>query len=184
MKLPALLAALALIGCAVLGASAIGATIGPAPSPQRSAAEQWVADFNAGNQRAACELQTVKEATGQPCEKLSTVDIAHCPKEGSNPKPPYRKGEIRAPGEQVGEFIEESPTRGFVVINAQVKASKQRGALGLEQVEGSWRVTYLRKGAETFALAGNSWQSEGWHKLWVSNWCPTSHPQWETKKKR
>ena len=153
-----------------------------AQTPQRFVSEQWVRDIGKRNQRDACELQTVQEVTGRQCAALPTSEPVHCPAIREGAKPPYRKSEIRTVSEQVGEFTEESATRGFTRINAQVKARKIWAALGLEQaVSGEWLVTYLRYAGETFAPAGTSFQSEAWHKLWVSNWCPTNHPQWEKK---
>ncbi|GEM_PF-4926352 len=183
MKARLSIAAISIVCCALMGAAANAATTSTTSvSPQRSVAENWVRYMNKGDERAACELQTAKDAAGYSCDKLPTVRFQHCPKAQAGAKPPYRQSEVRSVAEQVGEYTEESATRGFVVINAQVKSSKQRGALGLEQVAGAWQVTYLRQGSETFAPAGNAYQGKAWRKLWVSNWCPTNRPQWEKNK--
>jgi hypothetical protein len=163
--------------CALVGAGVAEAAGTPAPSPRRSIGETWVGYMNARNLRAACELQTAitakgLSAVGELCSALPTQVVQHCPKARLGAKPPYRKSEIRTVAEQVGEYAEESPTRGFVRINAQVKAGKQWGTLGLELVAGAWRVTYLRQGVVTFPIAGDSFQSEAWRKLWIDNWCP------------
>lgn len=163
------------------GATGIAASRSrPAPTPQRVVGEQWVRDIGNRNQLAACELQTVREVSGRPCGTLPVNESVNCPFSSEGAKPPYRKSEIRTVGEQVGGFTEEGATRGFIRINAQVKAKKVWGVLGLERAaSGAWLVTYLRYAGETFAPAGTSFQSEAWHKLWVSNWCPTNHPHYE-----
>lgn len=173
------------ICCAILGPATAGAVTPmiPPSSPQRLVAEEWVHDMNTPNQRGACELQTIKVAMGQPCATLPTQHHAKCPRFQAGAKPPYRKSEIRTVSEQVGEYTEEGPIRGFVRVNAKVKAKQLWGALGLEQVEGIWGVTYLRYGAETFVPPGDSYMSEGWHELWISDWCSTNHPRWEQRKK-
>lgn len=167
--------------CCALGGAAVSAanTAHQALTTQRVAAEQWVGHVNGREQRASCELQTQKEALGQPCGKLPTVLTQKCPKAVTGAKRPYRKSEIRTIEEQVGEYTSESPTRGFVTIAAQLKASKQKGVLGLEQVGSAWLVTYLRYGSETVVPAGNVFQSQAWQKLWITNMCPVAHPQWE-----
>jgi hypothetical protein len=170
------------VACVLLGSAVV--TAAEPISAQRTVGGEWARYIGEGNQRAACEMQTLKDIKGMPCGELPTLHTLKCPAVRIGAKPPYRKSEIRTVSEQVGEFTEESPTRGFVVINAQVKASKMRGALGLEQVEGVWRVVYLRHGSETFVPAGEIYGSEAWHKLWVSDWCPVAHPQWEKKEKK
>jgi hypothetical protein len=180
-KYPILFATL-LVALSPLVVSGIGVAAAPprpAQTPQRVVSEQWVSDIGRRDQRGACELQTVQEVNGQPCTALWSRGWMSCPASGEGGKPPYRKSEIRTAAEQVGEFTEETSTRGFIRIRAQVKAKRLWGVLGLEQAEGVWRTTYLRYGNETFAPAGTSYQSEAWHKLWVSNWCPTNHPRWE-----
>jgi hypothetical protein len=183
---------------AIGAACAIGAAFwaGPAAGrqqpprlPQRVAAEEWVAYIDVGNLRAACELQTEAQAkgtgaVGEPCGSLPTsTPPPRCPKYSAGAKLPYRKSEIRTVAEQVGEFTEESPTRGFVRINAQVKASGAWGAVGLEQVAGVWRITYFRYADVVVAPAGNVYETwPFYHQLWVSNQCPTDHPRWEQKK--
>lgn len=159
----------------------LGTGIAASPqTPQRAVGEQWVRDIGSRDQRGACELQTVKEVGGQPCGVLPSSESVNCPAVFEGAKPPYRKSEIRTVAEQVGAFTEETAGRGFFKIYAQVKAKKLWGTLGVEQVpSGAWFVTYLRFAGETFAPAGISFQSEAWHKLWVSNWCPTNHPKWE-----
>jgi hypothetical protein len=157
----------------------------PIGTPQRVVSEQWVAAIGKGDQQGACELQTAQVVGAQLCAALpSSPKPAACPKAGPNAKPPYRKSEIRTAAEQVGKYTAENFSRGFVRINAQVKAKRLWGALGLEQdASGAWRVTYLRYAGETFAPAGTTYQSEAWHKLFISNWCPTEHPHWEEKKR-
>lgn len=163
-------------------ALAANSTTQPAPSSQRQVAEQWVGRVAKMEQRGACELQTKKEALGQPCGNLPGVIHPKCPKAPIGSKPPYRKSELRAPNEQVGKYTEESASRGFVVIKSQLKASKQTGVLGLEQGGGGWEVTYLRYGSEIIVPAGNVFLAEALHKLWVTNKCPVAHPHWEKKK--
>jgi hypothetical protein len=176
----------ALVGAAsllVVSASGVEA-VTPAETPQRIVSQQWVGAIGRGDQRSACELQTIQEVTGRSCAALpSEASPPKCPKAGPGAKPNYRKSEVRTAAEQVGEFTVDSPTRGFVKVYAQVKAKKLWGALGLEQdASGSWRVTYLRYAGETFVPAGTSYQSEAWHKLWLGSQCPTNHPQWEKKR--
>jgi hypothetical protein len=179
-KISILLAA-CVVGMSLSSAGAAGAA-SPARTPQRVVSEQWVRDIGNRNQRAACELQTVPEVTGRPCDVLPINESVNCPAIFEGAKPPYRNSELRTVTEQVGKFIGEGSTRGFIRINAQAKAKKAWGALGLEQAaSGAWLVTYLRYAGETFAPAGTSFQSEAWHQLWVSNWCPTNHPRWEKK---
>jgi hypothetical protein len=157
----------------------------PTSSPQRTTAEAWVGLMNVKNLRAACELQVEGQAkgdsaVGEPCGALPTEIHSNCPLARRGAKPPYRRSEIRAVSERIGEYTEEGPSRGFVRLKAEVKASKQWGALGLEQVGGAWRVTYLRYGSETLMPAGNVYQAwPPYYKLWVGNWCLTNHPRYE-----
>jgi hypothetical protein len=177
------------VGAALCAGPAVGDQISLPPSPQRQVAQEWISYMNDRNLRGACEMQTEGQAkglsaVGEPCGALPTSGKRPaCPKASPGAKPPYRKSEIRAAAEQIGEYTEESATRGFVRIDAQVKASKAWGTLGLEQIAGSWRITYLRYGGETFAPAGNVFQtSPAFNKLWISNWCLTNHPRWEKKR--
>lgn len=176
-----------LVGSALLGGGWAQAVSTPPPSPQRSVAEGWVGDFNVRNLRAACELQSVGQARGEsgfeePCEMLPTQIPHNCPIHHAGAKPPYRKSEIRSVAEQVGRYVEETNSRGFILINAQVKANGQKGVLGIELSNGSWRVTYFRYGSEILMPAGNVYQgTPGYQKLWVSRWCLTDHPHWQTK---
>jgi hypothetical protein len=113
---------------------------------------------------------------------LPTEIPSNCPLARRGAKPPYRKSEIRTTSERIGEYTEEGPSRGFVRLNAEAKASRQWGALGLEQVDGAWRITYLRYGDETLMPAGNVFQSwPPYYKLWVGSWCLTNHPRYEER---
>jgi hypothetical protein len=180
-----ILLAICLIAVPLWSAGATGVAASrprPAQTPQRVVSEQWVGDIGNRNQRGACELQTVQEVNGRPCGALPTTESVNCPAIHEGWKPRFRKSEIRTVAEQVGAFTEESATRGFIRINAQVKAKKFWGVLGLEQTpSGIWGTTYLRFAGETYAPAGASYQSEAWHKLWISNRCPTNHPRWEKR---
>lgn len=177
------------LSAALWAASAIGDQVtkpSSAPSPQRQVAQAWVTDMDHQDLRAACEMQTEGQAkglsaVGEPCGSLPTSGKPPaCPAYHAGSKPRYRKSEIRTAAEQVGEFTEEIPTRGFVRINAQVKARKAWGTLGLEQVAGVWRITYLRYGEQVVFPAGNVFQTwPSYDKLWITNWCPTDHPKWE-----
>jgi hypothetical protein len=168
----------------LVGAGQAKVTAPPQSTPQGAVAERWAADMAGGDLSDACEIQA-QRIPAQACAWLpSHSKPAACPAAFPGAKSPYRKSEVRSPAEQVGEFTAESPTRGFIRIKAEVIAEKLWGSLGLELVEGSWRTTYLRFGGETFAPAGTALQSEAWHKLWVSDWCPTNHPQWEKPKKK
>lgn len=171
-----------------LGVAAADAVVGT-PIPPRVPAEAWVGDMNVRNLRAACESQAEGNARGpsggELCGGLPTNVPESCPRSGVGAKPPYRKGEIRIVQEQVGKYSEESPTRGFFPLYAQVKASNRRGALGVEEVEGEWRITYLRFGSQTFMPAGNVYQVwPAFYKLWISSMCRVNHPKWEKKGSR
>jgi hypothetical protein len=181
----AIMVAVLSAGWILFGVETAGATTSTTPlaTPQRVAAEEWVGHMNTRNLRATCELEAIGQGPGQPCAGLPTQEPSNCPVAGPGAKPPYRRSEIRTAAEQVGDFTEESLTRGYFRLNAQVKARGLWGALGLEVMDGAWRITYLRYATETFAPAFSSYQSEGWHKLWVSNWCPTNRPQWKGKEK-
>jgi hypothetical protein len=165
-----------------VGSSATGSPA-PAQTPQRTVSEQWVAFIGEGDLRGACEIQAAQVSAGQACETLPLHSPpSNCPLIRAGATPRYRKSEIRTTGEQVGNFTEETPTRGFIRVNAQVKAKKLWGVLGLEQIARVWRTTYLRYGGETFVPAWATYQSEAWHKLWISNWCPTKHPRYQKKR--
>jgi hypothetical protein len=164
--------------CALLGPAAIGAVqpishqAGPV-TPQRAVSEEWVGFLNRGNQRAACELQTVADVNGQPCTTLSTGQLLHCPLVPVGPKKKSRReSELRRVFEQVGSITEEGADRAFAVLNSQRKTSRWRGALGLEQLRGTWRVSYLRQGEDTYVPAGAVWMTEAWRKLWYPPTCP------------
>jgi hypothetical protein len=185
MHLKSSVAVLTGVVAVLLMISGSGLAAAPAATPQRNVSEQWVAAITRGDQRSACELQSISEVAGRSCASLpSKAAPAKCPKAGPGAKPNYRKSEIRTTAEQVGAFTEENPTQGFVRIYSQVKSRKGWGALGLEQIAGSWKTTYLRFGGQSYAPAGTSYEGEAWEKLWLgrASQCPTLHPQWEKKR--
>jgi hypothetical protein len=128
---PVLLSAVAFALLVGAAGGATGALATLARTPQRAVAEQWVMDVGGGDLRGACELQAGQESAGRQCATLiSSAKPPACPKAGPGAKPPYRKGEIRTVGERVGEFAQESATRGFVRIDAQVRAKGSWAGLG------------------------------------------------------
>jgi hypothetical protein len=142
------------------------------PTPQRQVATEWVRDVDKGNQRAACELQTTAEVGGRPCGALPERVILHCPRAtgGSKPSRP-RSIELRMPAQQLGAVTEESADQAFVALYAERLTSKARGAVGLELVGGSWRISYIRQGNQIYAPAGLVWQTKTWRTLWVAPSC-------------
>jgi hypothetical protein len=180
MKLFRLIIAVAIMVSSLGVTAAIGAAQ-PVPhpiphqapvTPQRALSEEWVGYIDRGNQRAACELQTVGEVNGQPCGSLPTRWALHCPFVPVGAKPTWSKSELRPVFEQVGIITEEGPDRAFAVLRGQKKGSPARGALGLELLGGQWRVSYLRQGAETYVPAGAVWMTETWRTLWYPPTCP------------
>ncbi len=147
-------------------------------TPQRRVAEEWVRYMNRGNQRSACELQTTREVNGQPCDALPTQRVLHCPRipAGSSSEWLPKKSELRRVFEQVGGITDEGNGRAFAVLKSQRKESRRRGALGLEVVEGTWRVSYLRQGSKIYVPAGTVWMTETWRKLWYPPVCPRRAP--------
>jgi hypothetical protein len=172
-------AAIAIIALSLLGAGTSAAAPEPIPhqsevSPQRSAAEEWVRYMNRGNQRAACELQTTREVNGQSCDALPTQRVLHCPRipVGQDLEWLPKKSELRRVFEQVGKVTDEGNGHAFAVLNSQREERRWRGALGLEMVEGAWRISYLRQGAKIYVPAGSVWMTDTWRKLWYPPICP------------
>ena len=166
-----LIAAL-LISVVLLGAVVASDAKISRPSPVWTlpgAAEAWVKAIDQGNRRAACELQMVAQVGTLSCAELPPQYVLRCPKNTS--VHPRTSDEIRPLGEQVGAITEEGPMRAYVQLVAQKKGSRARGALGLELIGGSWKVTYVRQGAETFASAGEVWMTGSWRKLWYPPTC-------------
>jgi hypothetical protein len=160
-----------------IGLILVAATTGRArtisrPSPVSTPAglaEAWVGDINRGDRMGACELQSVANVGGVACASLPETWTMKCPRMTTlKPRP---KSELRSVAEQVGAVTEEGATRAFVALRGQKKGSKARGALGLELVAGTWRVTYLRQGSAIFTPAGAVWMSESWRKLWYPPTC-------------
>jgi len=166
--------------CCLVGAEAIGAVPRPIPHlgkqpPQREVSEEWVRYVDIGDQRAACELQTVPEVNGLACGSLPPVFSYSCPMAPVGAvakKSPPRASELRRVYEQVGALTEEGADRAYVVLNGQKMGSRWRGALGLERVGDTWRVSYLRQGTDTFAPAGAVWMTDAWRRLWYPPGCP------------
>jgi hypothetical protein len=172
---PIRLTAALLIAIVLLGAAAASGAKISRPSPVSTlpgATEAWVKAINQGNRRAACELQVVAQVGTLSCAELPTQYVLRCPKNTSvRPRTP---DEIRPLSEQVRAITEEGPTRAYVQLAAQKKGSRAHGALGLELIGGSWKVTYVRQGAETFAPAGAVWMTGSWRKLWYPPTCEPS----------
>lgn len=166
--------AVAVVGGAANGsADPIPHQAGPA-APQAAVSQEWVRYMDSGNQRSACELQTVTALNGQPCAALPSRQVLHCPKiaAGQKPKRSPTASDLRKPIEQVGRITEEGPGSSFAVVYSQRKSSQARGALGLERLGGAWRVSYFRQGKSTYVPASAVWMSEAWRKLWVPPICP------------
>jgi hypothetical protein len=132
-------------------------------------AQEWVDYINSGNQRDACSLQTVGEVGGRSCGALPTRQVLHCPKGAVVRKP--SASEVLRSYEQVGTITEEGANRAFAVLHAQRKKSRVSGALGLELRDGTWQVSYLRQGGNTYTPAGTVWMTEVWRKLWYPSFC-------------
>ncbi len=155
-------AAFALIGAG--SASGTVATVVPYPKTSRIVAEEWVREVGGGDEAGVCLL----EPTGPECSVLPTSEPPlSCPRG----EKVGRRKPFRTTTEQIGEITEEAPGRVYAVVFPQKKGSKARGALGLELQSGSWVVTYLRQGPETFVPAGSVWNSEAWPKLWIPRTC-------------
>jgi hypothetical protein len=102
------------------------------------------------------------------------MQVLRCPKipVGRSPEEGFEKPALRRVFERVGTIQDEDSGRASAVLKSQRKASRLRGALGLELVAGAWRVSYLRQGANTFVSAGAVWMTETWRKLWYPPKCP------------
>ena len=142
-------------------------------SPQRTVAEEWVGLVDRGNQRGACELQASGQLHGTPCVDLPTRELLNCPKvsAGGSGTPSGSSERIRLP-EQLGTLTQEGASRAYVLLKGRRKGSKWRGALGVESSGGSWKITYLRQGSETFSAAADVWSSRAWHRLFDPVGCP------------
>ncbi len=167
------------VGAMIALGSAANGSADPIPhqaglsSPQTVVSQEWVRYMNNGNQRAACALQTVASVNGQACDALPTRQVLHCPKSSASQKPKRgsKSSARRKPVEQVGSITEEGAESAFAVLLSERKSSQAHGALGLARVAGTWRVSYLRQGEDTYVPAGTVWMSEAWRKLWVPPTC-------------
>lgn len=173
MNLFRLVVVVVVVGLATFGATASGSKqviSRPAPvTTPPGAAEAWVSAIKQGDRREACEMQTVDNVGTLGCAELPSGEHLRCPK-GAHVVA-RKASEVRSLREQIGPVTEETPGRAYVGLLAQKKTSKARGALGLERLGEVWKVTYLRQGPETFAPAGNVYDTETWRKLWYPPTC-------------
>jgi hypothetical protein len=162
------------VGLAALGASAAAASQRVISSPALTqstsgVAERWVSAIDRGNQAEACEMQAVGTAAGLSCAQLPSAENLKCPKFKHQVFP--KKSEVRSPVDQIGPVTEETPDRVFFVLLAQKRTSKVKGAVGVEKLGEVWKITYLRQGQETFAPAGDVYNTDTWRKLWYPPTC-------------